>query len=70
MEALGRTGEPYDIQHRIRRADGVYRWFHVRGHAVLAPEGCIVRWYLLVTDIEDRKKATTSTGGTKKNSAG
>jgi formate hydrogenlyase transcriptional activator len=51
------TGEPYDIQHRIRRADGVYRWFHVRGHAVLAPEGCIVRWYLLVTDIEDRKKA-------------
>src|SRR6266446_4950203 len=27
------TGEPYDIQHRIRRADGVYRWFHVRGLA-------------------------------------
>ncbi len=51
------TGEQYDIQHRIRRADGVYRWFHVRGFAVRDPEGRIVRWYLLVTDIDDRQKA-------------
>src|SRR5262249_46266207 len=25
------TGEPYDIDHRLRRADGKYRWFHARG---------------------------------------
>ena len=51
------TGEPYDIEHRIRRADGVYRWFHVRGLAVRDGQGCIVRWNLLVTDIDDRKIA-------------
>jgi len=51
------TGEPYDIQHRIRRADGVYRWFHVRGLALRDPQGRIIRWYVLVTDIDDLKKA-------------
>ena len=51
------TGEPYDIQHRVRRADGVYRWFHVRGLAARDAQGRIVRWYILVTDIDDRKKA-------------
>jgi len=25
------TGDAYEIDHRLRRADGVYRWFHVRG---------------------------------------
>src|SRR5262249_26550085 len=25
------TGRPYDIEHRIRRADGLYRWFQLRG---------------------------------------
>src|SRR5262249_18635107 len=25
------TGQPYDTEHRIRRADGVYRWFQCRG---------------------------------------
>jgi len=51
------TGEPYSMQHRIRRADGVYRWFHVRGLAVRNPEGNISRWYTLVTDIDEQKKA-------------
>jgi PAS domain S-box-containing protein len=51
------AGEPYDIQHRIRRADGVYRWFHVRGLALRDAQGRIVRWYLLEHDIDDRKKA-------------
>jgi formate hydrogenlyase transcriptional activator len=53
----GETGEPYDMQHRIRRADGVYRWFHVRGLAVRDPEGSISRWYILVTDIDEQKRA-------------
>ena len=51
------TGESYDIQHRIRRADGVYRWFHVRGLAARDAQGRIVRWNVLATDIDDRKKA-------------
>ena len=50
------TGEPYDTQHRIRRADGVYRWFQVRGQPLRNKEGRIVRWYVLFTDIEERRQ--------------
>jgi formate hydrogenlyase transcriptional activator len=51
------TGYPYDHEHRIRRADGVYRWFHVRGLPLRNAEGRIVRWYELFTEVHDRKKA-------------
>ncbi|HTF71116.1 MAG TPA: sigma 54-interacting transcriptional regulator [Edaphobacter sp.] len=51
------TGHPYDIEHRIRRADGVYRWFQVRALPLRDTEGRIIRWYVLSTDIEQRKQA-------------
>ena len=51
------TGAPYDIEHRCRRADGVYRWFQVRASAVRNADGHITGWYVLLTDIEDRKRA-------------
>src|SRR5262249_11568021 len=51
------TGDPYEVEHRCRRADGVYRWFQVRGLPVRNPDGEITLWYLLLTDIDDRKKA-------------
>ena len=51
------TGEPLDVETRNRRADGVYRWFHVRGRAQRDADGQIVRWYNLVTDIDERKRA-------------
>ena len=51
------TGQIYDVEHRCRGADGVYRWFQVRGLPVRNAEGAITAWYLLLTDIEDRKKA-------------
>jgi len=51
------TGEPLDFETRNRRADGVYRWFHVRGRPQRDAEDRIVRWYYLVTDIDDRKRA-------------
>jgi PAS domain S-box-containing protein len=50
------TGDLYDIEHRIRGADGVYRWFHVRGLPVRDTEDRIVRWYNLITDIDERRK--------------
>jgi PAS domain S-box-containing protein len=50
------TGDLYDIEHRIRGAHGVYRWFHVRGLPVRDTEGRIVRWYNLITDIDERRK--------------
>jgi formate hydrogenlyase transcriptional activator len=51
------TGEPVELEHRSRRADGIYRWFHLRGRPQRDAEGRIVRWYNLVTDIDDRKRA-------------
>jgi formate hydrogenlyase transcriptional activator len=51
------TGEPFDIDHRLRRADGEYRWFHIRGLPLRDTEGRIVRWYTLLTDIDERKRA-------------
>lgn len=52
-----RTGEPYDFETRFRRHDGEFRWFQVRGHPVREDHGRIVRWYGLLTDIDDRRKA-------------
>ena len=51
------TGTPYDIEHRCRRADGVYRWFQARALPVRDTADRITGWYVLLTDIEDRKRA-------------
>jgi PAS domain S-box-containing protein len=49
------TGDPFVYEYRLRRSDGVYRWFHVRALPLHNNQGHIVRWYGLATDIEDRK---------------
>jgi len=51
------TGQIYEVEHRCQRADGVYRWFQVRGLPVRDAENNITAWYLLLTDIDDRKRA-------------
>ncbi|SEB54835.1 PAS domain-containing sensor histidine kinase [Terriglobus roseus] len=51
-----KTGAPLEMEHRCRRYDGVYRWFQVRGMPLRDEHHAIVRWYLLFTDIEDRKR--------------
>src|SRR6202171_945839 len=50
-------GESYDIELRQRRADGVYRWFHVQGLPVRDAEGQIIRWCVLQTDIDEQRRA-------------
>ena len=62
--ATGRS-EPYDIDHRIRRADGVYRWFHGRVMPLMDARGRVVRWYIVNTDIDDRKRAEALLTGEK-----
>jgi len=52
-----KTGHPFDADVRVRRADGVYRWFHCRGLPLRDNDRRIVRWYTLLTDIEDRINA-------------
>src|SRR6267143_2148350 len=51
------TGEPFEAETRVRRADGVYRWFLHRKVALRDDCGKIVRWYGSSIDIEDRKQA-------------
>ena len=45
----------YDVEYRLRRHDGAYRWFAVRGIPVRDQAGRITRWYGSCTDIDDRK---------------
>src|ERR1700751_1369364 len=51
------TGQIYEIEHRCRRADGVCRWFQVRGVPVRDSKDAVTGWYLLLTDIDERKRA-------------
>jgi PAS domain S-box-containing protein len=56
-EAL-RTGEPYEIEYRFRRAsDGAYRWFLGRALPQCDEAGRIVRWFGTCTDIHSQKQA-------------
>lgn len=51
------TGEPYEIEYRLRRADGVYRWTLGRALPIRDGDGRIVRWFGTCTDIDDLKQA-------------
>src|SRR5262249_23453745 len=51
------TGIPFQHEARMRRFDGEYRWFEDRGVPILDEAGRIVRWYILLVDIEDRTRA-------------
>jgi PAS domain S-box-containing protein len=51
------SGIPYQIEQRLRRFDGKYRWFDNRGVPIRDDSGRIARWYVLLTDIEDRTRA-------------
>jgi formate hydrogenlyase transcriptional activator len=49
-------GQDYAHENRLRRADGVYRWFHASTIPRRNEDGRIVRWYSLLTDIEELKR--------------
>src|ERR1700741_3280925 len=49
-------GEPYELELRVRRAGGVYRWVQGRGLPLRDPQGRIVHWCVLLTDIAERKR--------------
>ena len=51
-----RTGEPYQIEYRLRRADGEYRWHLARAQPLRNAESEIVRWFGTCTDIHDQKE--------------
>jgi PAS domain S-box-containing protein len=51
------TGEPFEAEVRVRRADGEYRWQFHRKVPLLDQSGAIVKWYGSSIDIEDRKRS-------------
>jgi formate hydrogenlyase transcriptional activator len=51
------TGSAYELELRLRKADGSYRWFLARSNPFRDDKGRIRRWYVSCTDIEDRKRA-------------
>jgi PAS domain S-box-containing protein len=50
-------GSAYELELRLRKRDGTYRWFLVRFNPLRDEQGQITRWYVALTDIEDRKQA-------------
>ena len=56
------SGEPAEFETRVRRADGEYRWFLARAVAQKDDRGNILKWYEVLTDIEDRKRAELALG--------
>jgi formate hydrogenlyase transcriptional activator len=47
----------FELEQRLRRHDGNYRWFLFRYSPFRDEHGRVVRWYATGTDIEDRKQA-------------
>ncbi len=54
-------GLPFENEQRMRRHDGVYRWFLIRYSALLDAQGCPMRWYAAGFDIDDRKQVEERT---------
>jgi PAS domain S-box-containing protein len=51
------SGQPGEIEARLLRFDGTYRWFLLRVNPLHDESGAIVKWYGINTDIDDRKQA-------------
>lgn len=52
-----KTGIRFDMSYRIRRGDGVYRWFKTRAAPIRDAKGTVLKWYGTSTDVDDLKRA-------------
>ena len=53
-------GETYEIEYRLKSADGTFRWFKGIGLPVRDTSGNITKWFGICTDIEEQKQAVLS----------
>ena len=51
------SGAGFELELRLRKGDGSYRWFLARCNPVRDDKGQIMRWYLALTDVDERKRA-------------
>ncbi|WP_295436113.1 PAS domain S-box protein [uncultured Thiodictyon sp.] len=56
QHAVQTDGE-YSLECRLRRADGVYRWWLIRGASLHAANGQVINWFGTCTDIQDLKES-------------
>lgn len=52
------TGEGYELEQRMRRTDGVFRWHHLRVLPVLDAEGHTVKWVSTATDVDEWRRTS------------
>ncbi|MGY0569883.1 PAS domain-containing protein [Bradyrhizobium sp. RDM12] len=50
------TGAPFELEQRLRKADGEYRWHRVRRVPLHDETGAVIKWYAIAFDIDDRKR--------------
>src|SRR5262245_27804919 len=63
--SLLKSGRPGELEARLRRFDGTFRWFLIRTVPLHDETGHLVKWYGQNTDIEDRKRAEALLAGEK-----
>ena len=54
------SGEPFEVEHRCLRHDGEFRWCEVRAWPLRGTDKAVVRWYAVLNDIEDKKRAESA----------
>jgi PAS domain S-box-containing protein len=57
LDRASSSGSGFELELRLRKGDGSYRWFLARYNPLHDNKGQVMRWYAACTDIEDRKQA-------------
>jgi PAS domain S-box-containing protein len=57
MPRLVRKGQSFELEYRLRAADGTYRWFLARTRPIRDSYGRIIKWFGSSTEIEEHKRA-------------
>jgi len=65
LKESNETGQAYNVECRRRRADGIYRWFEMRGSPLRDLNERIVYWFVLERDFDDRKRSEALIAGEK-----
>jgi diguanylate cyclase (GGDEF)-like protein/PAS domain S-box-containing protein len=55
--SIRRTGNPIEMEQRLRGKDGKFRWFLVRANPIRNSQGAIIKWFGTCTDIENQKQS-------------
>lgn len=62
-EQFNAAGTGGDVEARVRRHDGTYRWFNFRAHPLRDEHGNVVKWFGVKVDIDEQKRATLLLAG-------